>query len=79
MENRLLKMLRAREGLNQADMAKMLGVSLPSYANKENGKAEWKVREARKISDFFDVSVEDLFFSPDVTSRVTIEEEEKCD
>ncbi len=79
MENRLLKSLRVREGLRQEDMAKMLGISGRAYTEKENGKSQWKVGEARKISKYFDISMEDLFFSPNVTSRVTIEEEEKCD
>ncbi|MBC5997944.1 XRE family transcriptional regulator [Romboutsia ilealis] len=62
MPNRKLKAERELKAVNQSDVAKFLGISSNTYWNKENGKTEFTVSEAKKLAEYFGVSVVDLFF-----------------
>ena len=43
---------RCRLGLTQKNMADILGISTNSYASKENGKSDFKVKEINKFINF---------------------------
>lgn len=53
--------LRAEKGLNQDDLAEVLGISTTSYNLKEQGKRQFTVNELGKIARYFDVEVDVLF------------------
>ena len=50
-------------------MADKLGITLQNYYQKENGIREFKLSEAKKIADLFDVSIEDIFFADEVNKN----------
>ncbi len=58
-----LKELREQSGLKQDEIAAMLGTSLPNYNKKENGEIKVSLIEAKKIADFFQMSIEEIFFN----------------
>ena len=51
MENKV-KGYRCSLGLTQKKMADILGISTNSYASKENGKSDFKVKEINKFINF---------------------------
>ncbi|MEG2251380.1 MAG: helix-turn-helix domain-containing protein [Bacilli bacterium] len=59
----MLKSLRAIEGLKQEDMASLLGISRNAYHKKEICERKFTLEEARAISDYFNKSIEDIFFT----------------
>lgn len=59
---RNLKALRVKHALTQSHMAKLLKISDVSYRNKENGHTQFTLSEARKISEKFNQSIEEIFF-----------------
>lgn len=61
MKNLKLKSLRAKKDLKQSDIAKVLNISNNSYCEKENGKRQFKVKEAIILSDFLGVDIKDIF------------------
>ena len=59
--------LRKKAGLNQADLAKKIGISEASYRSKELGYTDFKMSEMFKIANFFNEKIGDIF--SDTTSR----------
>ena len=49
MASKNLKLLREKFGKSQGDMAKILNISLGSYCNKENGKADFTDKDMDEI------------------------------
>lgn len=47
-------------GLNQADMAKALGIPFRSYRRYESGESEPNVTTLCAIADYFQVSLDEL-------------------
>ncbi|MBO0544722.1 XRE family transcriptional regulator [Clostridium botulinum] len=43
-------------------MARLIGVALNTYNFKENGKKPFTLNEAKIISDFFETTIDELFF-----------------
>ena len=56
---RLLE-LRKKSNKNQADVAKVLGISQPAYQNYENGRREAGYATISKLADFYGVSTDYL-------------------
>lgn len=56
-----LKCLRTRFDLTQSDMAKILGISLVSYNQKEKGVKQFTLKEAKIIADYFKESIDYVF------------------
>lgn len=56
-----LKMLRAKHGLNQTQMAEIAGLHYSSYCKKENGQKEFTLTEVKKILKHFNEKFEDIF------------------
>ena len=52
--------LRMRAGISQQRLAEMLGVSRPTITQIENGKRKVSVNELVKLSEIFNLSVENL-------------------
>ena len=57
---KLIKDLRIKKGLSQANLAKKLGISRPSYIAFEHGKIELNFSQTIKISDILGVSLEEI-------------------
>lgn len=63
MANINIKVLRARYGKSQSEMAELLGLSVVGYHRKENGRNPFTLEEARKISELFGLPIEIIFFT----------------
>lgn len=53
--------LRKKAGLNQADLAKKIGISEASYRSKELGYTDFKSSEMFLIADIFKKDIGDIF------------------
>lgn len=56
--NLQLKKFREKVGMSQAYLAKVLGMSRPTYIQLEKGKRELTVSEAEKLAGIFGISLE---------------------
>ena len=70
-KNNTLKALRAANDITQKDMAKVIGVSVPTYNRKELGVRVFTLEESLKISKFFGKTVEEIFFDKKVNTNKT--------
>lgn len=61
-----IKALRVARDLRQEDVAKILGISLNSYNNKENGRRDFSLQEANSLAELFGYSIEEIFFKNNV-------------
>ena len=71
MGPRILKSKRVLFDLTQEEIAKELGITIKSYNAKENGKREFTLDEAKKISNLLELNlneVNDLFFDSSISS-----------
>lgn len=67
-----LKSVRKNKGATCAEMANLLGLENKSaYSRKENGSIKFSLQEAKQIADFFDTTIEDIFFSDEVAQYAT--------
>ena len=57
-----MKEHRARLGLKQEELAKLVGVRRETIGNLENGKYNPSLKLAMDIAKVFDTTVEDIFF-----------------
>lgn len=58
-----LKALRTEHSLNQSDLAELLDIGLTTYQRKESGSTDFYLMEAKKIADYFGLSIEKVFFA----------------
>lgn len=72
MCNKKLKVYRTMNGINQEELAKMIDVTLSTYSKKETGKAAFTLEEARKLAEYFNTNIEELFFDFEVNFKNTI-------
>lgn len=66
-----LKALRAVNGLDQQYMANYLNVGRTTYHNKETGKNDFTITEAKQIAELFNLSIDDIFFTERVNLKNT--------
>ena len=57
--------------LTQEDVAKYLKISNVSYSYKETGKQDFRLLEAKALSELFNASIEDIFFTDKVNVKFT--------
>ena len=62
-----VKRLRLQKKRTQAELANVLGITLSAYGKKENAHLRFSLNEAKKLSDFYGVSIEDIFFGDDIS------------
>ena len=55
-----LKSLRKEKGITQGQLAEILNYGYTAISNYESGRNEPSIKDIKKISDFFDVSVDYL-------------------
>ncbi|MBP3930563.1 MAG: helix-turn-helix transcriptional regulator [Peptostreptococcaceae bacterium] len=68
---RILKSKRILFNLTQEEIAKEVGINIKSYNLKENGKREFTLDEAKKISNLLELNlneVNDIFFDSSISS-----------
>ena len=58
--SKVFKALRAKHGETQEDCAKLIGKSLPTYRNKENGIAPFSIEEAFTLLEHWDEPINKL-------------------
>lgn len=63
MQEKLI-ILRMRNNLTQKELADLLNISEKQYGFKERGKSEFLMSEMFKISNYFDLSIENVFLPP---------------
>lgn len=71
MGPRILKSKRVLFDLTQEEIAKEVGINIKSYNLKENGKREFTLDEAKKISNLLKLNlneVNDIFFDSSISS-----------
>ena len=61
----MIKMLRARDGLTQADLAKKVGVRRETISFVENGEYNPSLLLAVRIARVFDMPIEEIFIFKD--------------
>lgn len=61
-----LKALRSKFDFTQQDIADYIGISKTTYQYKEVGEKQFKVNEAKKISELFNMTIDDIFFGEQV-------------
>ncbi|MBO3444840.1 helix-turn-helix transcriptional regulator [Clostridium sp. CCUG 7971] len=69
--SRKLKAARELKNVKQSEVAEFLEISPNTYWNKENGKTEFTISEAKKLSEYFDISVMELFFNNSDNVKLT--------
>ena len=52
--------LRKKRGIQQKDLAKMLGISLHSYQRFEYNEQEPRLSNLIALADFFDITLDEL-------------------
>ena len=58
---RKLKGILSMNGMTQQDLANLLDLSASTLSFKINGKTEFTLNEAKKISKYFNMTIEDIF------------------
>jgi DNA-binding XRE family transcriptional regulator len=58
-----LKIIRIKFGKTQKDISKMLNLSVAQYAKKEKGIANFTLTEAKIISNYFQETIDNIFFN----------------
>ncbi|MCM3637727.1 helix-turn-helix domain-containing protein [Sporosarcina luteola] len=59
--------IKRREArMKQVDVAKILNINNATYSLKENGKADFTLREAIKLAAIFGCTLNDLFWDQEV-------------
>ncbi|EDT75865.1 MULTISPECIES: helix-turn-helix transcriptional regulator [Clostridium] len=67
-----LKKVREERGITQDIMASLLGYKHKSgYSKLELGERKMSVEQAKIISDFFGMSIDDIFFENKVNKMTT--------
>lgn len=58
-----LKQLRMQENMTQREVAEVLGVSVRTYQNYEQGMRTPPLPMAKKIADLFMCKIDEIFFT----------------
>jgi len=67
-----LRELRAQKGITAQMMAERLGLETKaSYYKKETGAVKFSLLEAKEISDYLGMSIEEVFFASEVSEMDT--------
>lgn len=67
--NLKLRGKRVEKQLSQTDVAKMLGINLSTYNQKENGKSEFTLTEIQDLLYYLDCDFDDIFYRKEVVNN----------
>lgn len=73
MQTKLIA-LRRYKGLTQKDMAKLLGVDVRTYINKEQGITQFKANEMFLIARFFQMEIDKIFLPTNFMNHEVMKE-----
>lgn len=80
MRNERMHALRLERGLTQKQVAQAVGITQSAYAMIEGGHRYPRKSVAKRLANFFGVTVDELFFAQDNhASRRTAETSAPCD
>ena len=57
-----VKIARIKKGLKQLELCEMLNISHSTLSKIENGDKQISLATAKKISDFFNIPIDKLFY-----------------
>ena len=64
---RVLRAYLELKDINHAEFAEQqVGISPESFSNKLNGRTDFKLKEAKKIADYFGKTIDEIFFGNEV-------------
>lgn len=63
--------LRETAGLKQDDVAALLEISPANYCKKESGIIRFSLPEAKILADYFNTTIEAIFFAAEVSKTET--------
>ncbi|MBP1926879.1 DNA-binding XRE family transcriptional regulator [Sedimentibacter acidaminivorans] len=66
-----IKLLREKNNIRQNEIAQFLNISACNYYKKETGDLRFSLIEAKKLSDYFGLTIEELFFTNKVSENET--------
>lgn len=67
--NLKLRGKRVEKQLSQTDVAKMLGICLSAYNQKENGISEFTLSEIQDLLYYLDCDFDDIFYRKEVANK----------
>ncbi|NLK51546.1 MAG: helix-turn-helix transcriptional regulator [Syntrophomonadaceae bacterium] len=73
MRNEKMCSLRRAMNLSQREVAEAVGISQSSYAMIEGGYRHPRKEVEKKLADFFNVTVDELFFGEDFSTAGSTE------
>ncbi|MFW6030615.1 MAG: helix-turn-helix transcriptional regulator [Halanaerobiales bacterium] len=65
-----LTLLREHKDMSQVELAEYLGISVQRYHQYEKGRRAMPVEIAKKAADYFNVTLEDIFFGDDLNAML---------
>ena len=74
-----LKSLRKERGITQSQLAEILNYGYTAISNYESGRNEPSIKDIKKISEFFDVSVDYLLCVSEIRKPYILTEENQPD
>ena len=67
-----VKEFREKFGYKQEEIAKFLGMSAANYCKKESGSINFSLREAKILSELFEATMDEIFFTNKVSKNDTL-------
>lgn len=67
----ILKELREKHNKEQRELAEYLEISAPNYSKKEAGQVRFSLIEAKKLSEYFNLTIDEIFFNDEVSKQET--------
>lgn len=65
-----LRAIRNKNGVSAEIIAKLLGLETKAaYYKKETGDVKFTLPEAKKIADYFNMPIEEIFFNSEVSQK----------
>lgn len=61
-----VRKIRIQQRWKGEEVAEALNISLPAYYKKETGQLRFSLEEAKALSDFFGLSIEEIFFTDEI-------------
>lgn len=66
-----ISLLRKERNVTQQEMAEVIGIERTSLSKIETGEFSPSAETMRKVSDYFNLPLGDIFFNPDVLKNST--------
>lgn len=57
-----IKELRVKNNKKSKEIAELLNIDVTTYSKKEAGERKISLKEAKVLADYYNTSIEDLFF-----------------